>query len=320
MKVMIYGDHVFSLEVAIGFLELGHYTEIINPITANELEQHICRSKPNIFMTLGTPMFYRQDMLKAIGKKPTPSTVYVHWDTDGVLWENREMSIVRLARPEMVFTICPIMQERIEKWGIPCYILPFASNPHMHHPTKDNGEYVGQITFVGNWYRALAETNPGHLRHKSMQALVSPLIKSNHDIHFYGANAAGYPFKEVFGLDIDQKYLHRHVPYEDIHKVYSGSFINLVPQNYEHSIIKRAFEILSSGGFGLSYDTAAMRETFPEGNGFVYTKSQEETLQLVEHYEAAPNDYNRIREKALIIARQHTYKQRAATIIGKILL
>jgi spore maturation protein CgeB len=319
MKVLLYGDHVFSIEVARGFSDLGHDAKIINPGTAKELEQQLLIAEPEIFMTLGTPAFYRVDMLNAIGKKPSSDTIYIHWDTDGVLWEHLEINIISQSKPDIVFTICPVMQQRIAKIGMPCYMLPFASNPQMHHPAQPPGEYEGKITFVGNWYRTLAETAPDHLRHKSMEVMFKPLLESGREIHFYGANAEGYPFGQVLGLNIPCQYLHRHVPYEHIHKVYSGSFINLVPQNYEHSIIKRAFEILS-GGFGLSYDTPAMREAFPDGCGFVYTSSHKETLDIVDYFSHKPEAYNRVRENALSEAQKHTYKQRAETIISRLRL
>lgn len=318
MKIVIYGDYVFSVEVASGFLEIGCETDIIHPETAHELGQYIREAKPDIFMTLGTPSFYRQEMLNTIGKKTSPGTIYVHWDTDGVLWEALEMNLIRASGPDAVFTICPVMQERISKLGIPCYILLFASNAQMHHPVLADDEYAGKITFVGNWYRALAETMPEHLRHESMRILFKPLIEGGNEVHFYGANAADYPFRQVFGLDIPRNCFHGHVPYEHIHRIFSGCFINLVPQNYEHSIIKRAFEILGSGGFGLSYDTAAMRAAFPEGNGFVYTSSPKETLEIVEYYRNEPEAYNRVRKNALIMAQKHTYRQRAETIVREL--
>lgn len=317
MKVQIYGDRVFSVEVAEGFKDLGHETEIINPRTEEELRRFISDKKPAVFMTLGTPLYYRNNMLSIIGEKPSSDTIYAHWDTDGVLWENLEMNILHISKPDIVFTICPVMQERINKLGIPCHILPFASNPQMHHPVERENEYKGKITFVGNWYHQLAIDKPDHLRQKSMKVLFKPLLENKYEVHFYGANAGGYPFRQVFDSDIPAEYLHGHVLYDQIHKIFSGCFINLIPQNYENSIIKRTFEILSSGGFGLSYDTPAMREIFPEGDGFVYTSSYKETLDIVEYYQKNTEAYERVRKNALETAKHHTYKQRAETFISK---
>jgi spore maturation protein CgeB len=95
--------------------------------------------------------------------------------------------------------------------------------------------------------------------------------------------------------------------------------INLIPQNYDYAITKRVFEILCSGGFGISYNTPAMRETFPEGSGIVTTSSQNETLELVRYYQHDIEAYKKVRQKALIDAQAHTYKQRAQTIINCVL-
>lgn len=318
MKVLIYGDRVFSIEFAVGFREAGLEAVCVNPATVSELEQVIREAAPDIFMTLGTPTFYKPEMLSVIGTKPSPQTCYIHWDTDGVLWEHLEIDVIRLSKPDMVFTICPIMQEQVSKLGIPCHVLPFASNPDMHHPASGNKAYEGKITFVGGWYTPLAQANPDHLRHKSMRVLFNPLFDSGREVHFYGYIARKYPYIKIFGREFPQSCFHGHFPYEHIHKIFSGCFINLVPQNYEYSIIKRAFEILGSGGFGLSYDTPAMREAFPEGNGFVYTSSPRQTLDAVEHYLREPEAYDRVRENALIMAQKHTYKQRAETIVGSL--
>ncbi len=318
MKVLIYGDHVFSVEFATGFRKAGLEAVCINPATVAELEQTISDAQPDIFMTLGTPSFYKQEMLAAIGRKPSPNAHYIHWDTDGVLWDYLEINVIRLTKPDTVFTICPVMRERIEKMGIPCHVLPFASNPDMHHPAPESKGYEGKITFVGGWYTPLAQANPDHLRHKSMRVLFNPLFDSGREVHFYGYIARNYPYTKIFGREFPRSCFHGHFPYEHIHKIFSGCFINLVPQNYEQSIIKRAFEILGSGGFGLSYDTPAMREAFPAGNGFVYASSPQETLDIVEYYMCEPAAYNRVRENALITAQKHTYRQRAETIVGKL--
>lgn len=318
MKVQIFGDHVFSDEFATGFREAGLEAECLKPATPDELEKAIRDAQPDIFMTLGTPTFYKQEMLAVVGRKPCPGTLYIHWDTDGVLWESLEVKVILLTRADMVFTICPVMQERIERLGIPCHVLPFASNPDMHHPTPEDGRYAGQISFVGSWYTPLAQTNPDHLRHRSMKVLFNPLFDNGREVHFYGYIARTYPYIKIFGREFPRSCFHGHFPYEHIHKIFSGSFINLVPQNYEHSVIKRAFEIVGSGGFGLSYDTPAMRETFPPGNGFVYASSPQETLDIVEYYMTEPAAYDRVRENGLINASKHTYRQRAEVIISKL--
>jgi len=317
MKILVYGDALFSVEAAQGFSELGHDAEIIHPQTAKELERHIVQTRPDLFMTLGSPLLYSDEMLDIIGRKPSPHTMFIHWDTDGVLWARAELNVIRLSRPDFVFTICPVMLKAVSQLGFPCGLLPFAANPQIHH-AAETAQYEGLITFVGNSYPQLARCSPYHLRFQSMEALFVPLIRNDYEIHFYGACTDQYCLKELFGIDIPREWLHGYVPYTEIHNIYSGSFINLIPQNYEHSVIKRAFEILSSGGFGISYETAAMRETFPQGSGIVYTSSQEETLELVRCFQQDAFAYHKVREKALTAAQAHTYKQRLRTMLSLI--
>ena len=314
MNILICGDPLFCIELMHGFWESGHTGQIIKPETADQLKRAIVDMRPDLFMTLGSPLYYSDEVLNMIGQKPSSETIYIHWDTDGVLWDLAELHLVRLSKPDIVFTICMIMQECFIRRGIPCHILPFAANAPIHYVIQTD-EYEGQITFVGNAYPELAKRDPHHLRYKSMEILFKPLLENDYDVHFYGSSMGGYNLNELFGAVIPYGRLHGYVPYHKIHRIYSSCFINLIPQNYEYAITKRTFEIICSGGFGLSYDIPAMRQIFPEGSGIVYTSSQKETLEQVRFYQQDTVAYKNVCIQALATAQNHTYRQRVQTIM-----
>jgi len=89
----------------------------------------------------------------------------------------------------------------------------------------------------------------------------------------------------------------------------------LVTQNHAHTITKRTFEILGSGGFALSADNEAIRELFVPGRDLIVSASPNETMELVHYYEKNPDEWKKIRENAVISVEKHTYKQRAEYIL-----
>jgi spore maturation protein CgeB len=97
----------------------------------------------------------------------------------------------------------------------------------------------------------------------------------------------------------------------------SDLFVNLVTQNHEHTITKRTFEILGSGGFALSSDNTAIRELFVPGRDLAVSSSPEQTLELVRYYKEHPDEWRKVRDSAVLSVQNHTYKQRAEFIVQK---
>ncbi len=107
MKVLLFGDKIFSADMMWGFTELQHEAQLIFPSTVPELEKLLEHARPDVLMTLGTPAFYQQSILEYIGqRKPSPMK-YIHWDTDGISWAELEMNPYLPDKPDIVFYYLP---------------------------------------------------------------------------------------------------------------------------------------------------------------------------------------------------------------------
>jgi len=318
MKVIVFGNRLFSVDMAWGFKELGHDVQLIFPRTIQELDALLSAANPDLLLTLGSPAFYNPTLLERLGNRPQSAMKCVHWDTDGITWVDIEMKHINLLKPDVVFTVCPEMLERLHSQGIQSEILFYAFSPISHHPGPIAAENEGQITFAGAAYPGIISRYPKHYRRLSMDVLFKPLLDGGYKVDFYGDNNHKQVIKSLYNFDVPDAWLHGRYLYERTCQIYNSCSINLVTQNHENTLTKRVFEILGSGGFALSYDNSAIRELFTPGRDLVVSSSPEQTLELTEYYKNHSDEYKKIRENAIVSVQNHTYKQRAESIISKL--
>jgi len=317
MNVLVIGDRLFSVDVAWGFNELGHSAQYLAPGKTDEFNRCLAAIHPDLIVTVGSPSYYSQAILECLSSRPVPFRC-VHWDTDGITWANIELNLINKLKPDLIFTVCPEMLVQIRSLGWPCESLFYAYSPETHHPGPVFPEHQYDFSFVGTAYLSVIKSCPDHYRRKSMDALFKPLLDTGRRIDFYGHWDHITAIKTIYNFDLPREWVHGHFPFTETWKVYNSSFINLVTQNHEHTLTKRTFEILASGGFALSYDTAAVREYFHPGKGLTVSSSPGETLEIVEYYQNHPAEYATIRQNAQTSVQQHTYKQRAEQIINEL--
>ncbi len=319
MNVMIFGDTIFSVDMAWGFEELGHSVKLIFPKTVQELDAQLNAIQPDLLITLGSPAFFAPELLNHLQKRPVPSAKYIHWDTDGITWADIEMNHIRLLEPDLVFTVCPDMLSFLRQKNIPSEMLFYAYSPVSHHPGPSDSKNPNQIAFVGGAYPNILSMYPNHYRRQSLDVLFKPLLDNGYRIDLYGDNRHKQVLKSLYGMDIPDDWLHGRCPYERTWQIYSGCVINLITQNHDRTITKRTFEVLGSGGLALSFSNSAIREYFTPGKDLAVTSSPTETLELVEYYLSHPEDCQNMREHALESAKSHTYKQRAESIVSRVM-
>jgi spore maturation protein CgeB len=143
------------------------------------------------------------------------------------------------------------------------------------------------------------------------------LIENNQKIDFYGSTEYKQVIKQFLNLDVPNEWFKGTIPYEKTCDIYNKSFINLITQNHEQTITRRTFEILGSGGFGLSCNNTALKNMFGTSGALAVSNSANDTLELLEHYKKNTDDYLKVRENAVISVKNHTYKERAEAIIHK---
>lgn len=329
MKVLIFGNSIFSVDMLWGFRQIGCDAQIINAITVQQIDQILNSTNPDLLITLGAPLEFKRDVLAYIGKRSPSHMKYIHWDTDGISsqyfqslsGDGIEMDVIYLSKPDFVLTMCPEMLRFIRSKNFACELMNYAYSPISHFPIeaireRDKGKYY--INLIGNSYLVLAKFHPDHYRYKSVKILLKPLLENGYKVHFYGDNGYKPLIKALLDIDVPNEYFHGYLPYERTNAAYNSSFINLVTQNHDQTITKRTFEILGSGGFILSSDNSEIRKLFTPGKDLVVSSSPEQTLELVEYYKSHPDEYKKIRENALVSAQTQTYKQRAEYIISTV--
>ncbi len=328
MKVLLFGNKIFSVDMLWGFLQAGCDARIISAVTASQMDKILSDLSPDLLITFGAPLEFKHDVLELIGNRAPSHMKYIHWDTDGISsqyfrsisGDGIEMDIIYLAKPDLVLTICPEMLELVRSKNFACERMHFAYGPTSHYPVKtiyeaDMGKYL--INLVGCSYFMIVQAHPDHYRYVSLEILLKPLLENNYQVHFYGDRGYQSVIKTVLNIDVPSQYFHGYMPYERTNHLYNSSFINLVTQNHKQTVTKRTFEILGAGGFVLSPDNAGIRELFTPGKDLAVSSSPEQTLELVEFYKTHPDEYRQIRENAFLSVQNHTYKQRAEYILSK---
>ena len=326
LKVLIFGNKVFSVDMLWGVLAAGHDARIILPATKNALEAALDESGADVLLTLGPPLEFGREISEFIGARQSAGYKHIHWDTDGISskiypsasGDGIEMDLIYRSKPDLVLTMCPEMLELIRSKGFTCEYMRYAYSPISHRPLPgfDNDRYF--INLIGNsYYREFGRFCPSHYRYKSINILLKPLLENGYTVHFYGDRGYSALLKERFGIVVPPASFHGYMPYEKTCAAYNSSFVNLVTQNHEHTVTKRTFEILGSGGFALSADNSEIRKLFVPGRDLVVSSSPEQTLELVHYYKEHPDEWRQIRKNAVLSVQNHTYKQRAEFIMGK---
>lgn len=322
MKVLILGHQFFSVDMQWGFQEAGCDAQIISAATGTQIKEIFSETGADLLITLGAPIDLKADVMKVIGNERPKSLKYIHWDTDGisstyypsVSGDGIEMDVIYISKPDGVLTMCPAMREVIIEKGFPCEMMYYAYSPVTHRPLDNIKSDKDYINLIGNCYDNIFKTHPDHYRYQSLKILLKPLLENNYEVHIY---SDGYwrIMQQIIGNDLPQPNYHGMLPYESTCAVYNSSFINLVTQNHQHSITKRTFEILGSGGLALSSSNSELKKLFVPGRDLVISSSPEETMDLVHYYEKNRDKWAEIRKNAVLSVQNHTYKQRAEQIL-----
>lgn len=221
------------------------------------------------------------------------------------------LSLPFATRSTWVFTTCQESIPAYRQHGIDARLMLFACHPANHRSVPADPRYHYDIAFVGNNYFQYQDRN------RAAHYLLQPLMDR------------GYNLK-IFGLDW---WLDRSRPYSIAEEFYGGylpaeqlpTMCNSVPIILGlHSVTDsrtmmsmRTFEILGSGGFFLTQWTPAIENLFRNHHHLVWTRSEEETLDLVNYYLKNPAARQRIaRQGQEEVYRHHTYIHRIQAILS----
>ncbi len=318
-KVAIFSDKLYADDILWGFSAAGWTSQIITPTSTEDFDRLMGLINPDLLVLSSYMGYFKNPMLKHIGSRNSPNYKCVCWDTEGVGQFNLQMTGFELSKPDMIFSICPEMLEHLKSKNIACERLDFAFNPTIHYPKLISSNENNTISLVGNAWLWYANHYPDHFRYsKAIHILLKPLIENNYNIDFYGTTEYKPVIKKFLQLDVPIEWFKGTLFYEKTVDVYNSSFINLITQNHEQTITRRTFEILGSGGFGLSCYNTALNNMFGTSGALAISHSPDETLELLKYYKKNRDKYLEVRKKAIISVKNHTYKERAQEIINKI--
>ena len=320
-KVAIYSDILYSGDILWGFNAAGCESQIITPRSTDDFDRLMELINPDLLILSSYMGYFQQSMLKHIGSRNSPHYKCVCWDTEGVGQYNLQMNAFELFKPDMVFSICPEMLERLKSKSIPGERLDFAYNPTIHYPKSIPANEKKAISLIGNAWLWYSEHYPDHFRYsKAIPTLLKPLIENGYQIDFYGSTEYKQVIKNFLNLEVPIEWFKGTIYYEKTCDIYNRSFVNLITQNHEQTITRRTFEILGSGGFGLSCYNTAVNNMFGNSGGLAISNSPNETLELLEFYRNNVDAYQQVCQNAVASVKNQTYKERAEKIIQKVFL
>lgn len=294
-----------------GFRDLGHEVMISEKLTEEALNKCIVEFKPELVITMGWTSANTGKRVNLIRKYVKAFKIpHIYWATeDPTHTFTFTLPLIQKMQPDFVFTICPARVDYYKKLGFRAEYMDFGFHSNINHSTTVTDKYRHNIVVVANGYSRNLKLYPKHYRIKSLRTLISPLIKKNIRVDFYGWG--WNEMNEFVGANIPHEWMHGKLPYIETSKVYSSSKIILGIQNNPIQMTQRNFEILASSGFLLTSDTEIIRQLFIPGRDLVVSSSTGETLKLVEYYLKNTQKRDIIRKHGKISVSAHSYRNRA---------
>jgi spore maturation protein CgeB len=296
-----------------GFQELGCDVEILEDFDYRLLEATIKRFKPDVIMTAGWTQIHVPIKMKALAKlKKKYKIIHIYWATEDPLWFERwSFPLIRISKPDIVFTISRETVPLYHKLGKRAYYLPWACNPVFHRKTTPQREYECDIAVV-----ATAPIKGTDFRVASIMTLLAPLLNKNYTIKIWGNGWKNNEVLAAAGIQVDEKYLHGELDFDKTNDVYSSAKIILGFQNNDLELTQRTYEVLAAEGFLLAPASQAISERFIHKKHLITSSSPEETLELVDYYLKNEEERKQIaRNGQQEVVENHTYKMRAALIL-----
>lgn len=298
-----------------GFIEAGHQVEITDTIDEDKIKEKINKFNPDFLMSIGwgsEQIAENQDILRRCSK--FSKAPHIYWSIeDPAFTYSFSLPLIKRVKPDFIFSISQDTVNNFRRLGIKCAYMDFGISPKIHTPTDFDHRYSSSISIVANAYPNILKNYPNHYRNKSIETLITPLLRNNIRVDFWGHNWD--KMNSYFGYNIPKEWLHGYLEYKNANKVYSSSKIILGLQNYDNQLTQRTYEILASGGFLLTNNTMAINKMFKSRKQLITTSSQEETLNLVEYYLDNEDERVKISNCGREYISDYTYKEKAKYII-----
>ncbi|WP_411679098.1 glycosyltransferase [Clostridium thailandense] len=312
MKILFLQSHPMWIHgLPNGFRDIGHEVKVSGELTKDNIPEMILSFKPDLIISIGWTNDTANEKVNWIRKYVKLYKIpHVYWATeDPTHTFSFTLPLIQKMQPNFVFTICKERINYYKKLGIKADYLDFGFHPKVNCFTGVENKYHCSIAVVANGYPKNLTIYPKHYRIQSLKTLLSPLIKENIRVDFFGWGWENLSF--ILGENIPKEWIHGYLDYTLASQVYSSSDIILGIQNHRTQVTQRTYEILASKGFLLTSDTPKIRSLFIPGRDIVVSSSPQETLDLVRYYLKDKTKREEIRKNGQQAVQVHHYKNRA---------
>jgi hypothetical protein len=230
----------------------------------------------------------------------------------GVPWDPRKTSaqrhdlIAALREYTRLWIWQPDLAAKLMRAGVPASYMPFASDPEMYHPSREDSGSEKCAECRGDHRIVLIGQHSA-----KRQAHVAAI--HDHSVDLWGAR-----WTRVDAGFASRHRVHRASVFGDATcKLYSRALVslNVVDDLNLPGHNMRTFEIPASGGVMLAQFSEEQAELFPEDEAAAYYRSPEELDAKIDWLLADAALGERIRRNASRIAASQTYDDRAAQML-----
>ena len=194
------------------------------------------------------------------------------------------------------------------------YVMPFASQPRLHNPSRQNSWPRHSVCFAGSWMEKFPERN------KSLQYLLDPALPFglhifDRNFNLTGPDSSRYQFPQRYQNAIKGSldYEHMLTAYRCYDVMMNVNSVTVSPTMFS----RRVFEILACGTPVISTDSIGLREML--GSCVRITRCPEDTTSHL--HELLNDEEARMREGHLgyrYVHEHHTYRHRMHEMFVKV--
>ncbi len=284
------------------FSDLGHEVKYINIDFDESLVNAIDEFQPDfVFNDGGIDRMHK--LFPLLSERQVP---HIYWAIEDPT--SYHLSIPYAMQSAIVFTPCKESLDEYSRLGVTAQLLMFACHPRFHYRAAPDHRYQHELVFIGNNYDYHLARNQG------INNVLKPAIE-NFDTKIYGNE---WWLDKNKDFHISSLHYGGYLPNEYLPVVCASSQIVLGVHSITDSetmMSMRSFEILGSAGFYLTQWTKAIECQFKNHYHLVWSRSKEETLDLIRFYLARPELRKKIAEQGQKeVYSQHTYHIRIKNI------
>jgi spore maturation protein CgeB len=284
------------------FADLGYQVKYINIDLDEPLGLTIDTFQPDLVFNDGG-INRMEKLFPLLSDRKIP---HVYWAIEDP--SSYHLSIPYALKSSLVLTPCKESIAEYARWGIEAQEMLFACHPRFHYAAPADSRYAHELVFVGNYY-------------------------DYHEDRRQGPNNILKPAGEGFKLKVygNQWWLEPEVELKLAPEQYGGYLPNhLLPVVCTSSAIvlgvhsiadsdtmmsMRTFEILGCAGFYLTQWTRSIERLFKNHYHLVWSRSPEETRDLIKYYLTHPELRKKIAQQGQQeVYSKHTYHVRIRAI------